>query len=316
MVTEALQVWLWSSGSVHAQLFVVLMHRNGRLCCPPCLAGSETSRLSYSPSRLQAALARLAPHPSALQPANLIPALEAALGSVGPHQGSRSWERAVLASPLLIGLLSLSTELLEQPAAAALGPEAPLLVLEVLSHMAPADAADSACRQAQHARMLWRRAHAALGDAADAAGVWRVEQPQLMSPDMIVRYYEAVARAPFGCSPSKSRGLGLLLRAQLHDRWGARRTGRQLWRCSLCAAQRSCRHCSRRARATQEPADPLPIEAAGSGGKLLHAGGDTAVAQCSAHGARCASRGVGTCGLPFSGPRPAGASPPVRPCGC
>lgn len=167
---------------------------------------------------LQAALARLAPHPSALQPANMIPVLQAALGSVGPRQGSRSWERAVLASPLLIGLLSLSTELLDQPAAAALGPEAPLLVLEVLSHMAPADAADGACRQAQHARMLWRRAHAALGDAADGAGVWRVERPQLMSPDMIVRYYEAVARAPFGCSPSKSRGLGLLLRAQLHDR--------------------------------------------------------------------------------------------------
>ncbi|KAL4447783.1 hypothetical protein ABPG75_005002 [Micractinium tetrahymenae] len=165
---------------------------------------------------LQAALACLAPHPSTLQPANLIPALQAALGSLAPRQGS--WERAVLASPLLTGLLSLSTELLEQPAAAALGPEAPLLALEVLSHMAPAGAADPACRQAQHARMLWRRAHAALGDTADGAGVWRLERPQLMSPDMIVRYYEAVARAPYGFAPSKSRGLGLLLRAQLHDR--------------------------------------------------------------------------------------------------
>lgn len=223
----------------------------------------------------------------------------------------------MLASPLLIGLLSLSTELLEQPAAAALGPEAPLLVLEVLSHMAPADAADPACRQAQHARMLWRRAHAALGDAADAAGVWRVEQPQLMSPDMIVRYYEAMARAPFGCSPSKSRGLGLLLRAQLHDRWGARRTGWQSWCRSPCEAQRSCRHCLRRTQPTREPADFMPVGTVPLRVCVaVRAVGNTLVALCSAQGARCASRRVQAQSLSLSCPRPAGASPPVRPCGC
>lgn len=237
VVADALQVWQGREAHTRNTYNIASsgMDMQALLMRPGCALSTSPGVLPLR--HLQAALARLAPHPSALQPANMIPVLQAALGSVGPRQGSRSWERAVLASPLLIGLLSLSTELLDQPAAAALGPEAPLLVLEVLSHMAPADAADGACRQAQHARMLWRRAHAALGDAADGAGVWRVERPQLMSPDMIVRYYEAVARAPFGCSPSKSRGLGLLLRAQLHDRWGAAAAALRLARMALRGVQ-------------------------------------------------------------------------------
>jgi hypothetical protein len=196
------------------------------------------TRLPAAPRALQAisALAALQ-HPSSIHPSNLVPALQTALLSLHQRPGSRGWERALLASPMVLGLLSWATQLLEQPAtAAALGPEAPLLVLEALSHLGcpPAPAAQNAAaasglagasRAAQHCRRLWRRAHAALGDAADAAGQWTLHLPDLMSPDMIVRYYEACARAvPLATSPSKSPGLGLLLRSHLRNRCAARIT--------------------------------------------------------------------------------------------
>ena len=172
-----------------------------------------------NPATTQAALARLA-HPSTLQLAGVVPALRSALGSLQDAPGS--WERAVLASPLLQGLLSLCTDLLERPAAGALGPEAPLLVLEVLSHMPASEgAALGACRQSEHCRALWRRAHVSLGGGADAAGIWALADgaASLMTPDMLVRYYEAAGRSPFAGAPSKSCGLGLLLRAHLRSRW-------------------------------------------------------------------------------------------------
>jgi hypothetical protein len=160
-----------------------------------------------------AALAQLPRHPSQLQPANLVPALRSLLLSLS---GSCSWEPAVLASPLLVGLLSWAVQLLEQPrAAAALGPEAPLLVLEALSHLARA-AQGPGSRQAEHCRNLWRHAHCAFGDAADDAGRWELINPDLLSPEMVVRYYEACARgAALVAAPSKSNGLGLLLRGHL-----------------------------------------------------------------------------------------------------
>lgn len=163
-------------------------------------------------------------HPSQLQASNLVPALQTVLLSLHQRPSSRGWERAVLASPLLVGLLSWATQLLEQTAAAAaLGPEAPLLVLEALSHLGSASTAlepnGAATRQAQHCRRLWRHAHACLGDAADEAGVWTLLNRDLMTPDMIVRYYEACARgALLAGTPTKSRGLGLLLRSHLHNK--------------------------------------------------------------------------------------------------
>jgi hypothetical protein len=174
---------------------------------------------------LQALALGLPLHPSQLQPGNLVPALQTVLLSLHQQRpSSRGWERAVLASPLLVGLLSWATTLLEQTAAvAALGPEAPLLILEALSHLGSAssalDVSSASSRQMQHCRRLWSHAHAFLGEAADDAGVWTLLNENLRSPDMIVRYYEACARATLlSGAPSKSRGLGLLLRSHLHSK--------------------------------------------------------------------------------------------------
>lgn len=175
-----------------------------------------------------AALARLPMHPCNVQHSNLVPALQNVIQSLRQHGGSQGWECALLASPLMLGLLSWATELIEQPhAAACAGPEAPLLVLEVLSHVGSSTSSSinsispdsaAAARQAQHWSRLWRHAHAALGDAADLAGHWELMAPELMSTDMILRYYEACARCGcMGGSPSKSRGLGMLLRSHLYN---------------------------------------------------------------------------------------------------
>lgn len=167
-------------------------------------------------------------HPGHVQTTNLVPALQEALQSL--HQSTAgTMERALLASPVVLGLLSWATQLLEQSAAAAaLGPEAPLLVLEALSHLGSAASgpatgsmlgSSDATRQVQHCRRLWRHAHASLGDAADVAGIWTLASADVMSPDMIVRYYEACARAAtLAVTPSKSRGLGLLLKSHLRQR--------------------------------------------------------------------------------------------------
>lgn len=175
-------------------------------------AAATTSAAAYThaaPATSQAANAILArlEQPAALQPAELVPALRSAV--VVACAGSRGAERA---APLLLGLAARAADVLASPPAAqGLGPEAPLLLLELLSQMAPQDEAAAAQRAC-----LWRRAHCALGDAADVAGVFSLSNPHHMSPAQLLRYYEACARCPAAGSPSKSRGLGLLLRSHLH----------------------------------------------------------------------------------------------------
>lgn len=75
-------------------------------------------------------------------------------------------------SPLLCHLRAQSraVSVIEAPAPMeeALGVEAPLLVLECLSHLAAASGGDS--RGGAHAAGLWRRAHVAFGETADRAG--------------------------------------------------------------------------------------------------------------------------------------------------
>jgi hypothetical protein len=137
--------------------------------------------------------------------------------SGGSSSGGFAYKRALLSSPLLLSLLGLSTELLRQPAAAdALGAEGPLLVLEVLSHIG-SSGSSAAAHNAAHCRALWRHAHAALGDAADVAGQWELVNADILCPEMLVRYYEACARSSCAGAPSKSRGLGLMLRGHLRS---------------------------------------------------------------------------------------------------
>ncbi|KAI7838430.1 hypothetical protein COHA_007694 [Chlorella ohadii] len=173
---------------------------------------------SSSSSAALEGLSRL-PHPSALHIGNLVPSLQAALAGLqaaaAAPAGGAGREAAAAASPLLRGLLSRAVAVIESPQAIddALGVDAPLLVLECLSHLAADSGSDG--RRGTHAAGLWRRAHVVLGETADRAGMWSLLDPSTMTPNEIVRYYEAVARWPLAASPSKSRGLGLLLRSHL-----------------------------------------------------------------------------------------------------
>lgn len=176
------------------------------------LAGSSAAALE--------GLSRL-PHPSALHTGNLAASLQAALAGLqaaaAAPAGGAGREAAAAASPLLRGLLSRAVAVLEAPQAIdeCLGVEAPLLVLECLSHLAAGSGGDS--RGGAHTAGLWRRAHVVLGETADRAGMWSLLDPSTMTPIQIVRYYEAVARWPLAASPSKSRGLGFLLRSHLRN---------------------------------------------------------------------------------------------------
>lgn len=67
-------------------------------------------------------------------------------------------------------LQSRAVAVIESPQAIddALGVDAPLLVLECLSHLAAGSGSDG--RRGTHAAGLWRRAHVVLGETADRAG--------------------------------------------------------------------------------------------------------------------------------------------------
>eukprot|EP00887_Chlorella_sp_A99_P007491 scaffold2.g7491.t1 len=121
-------------------------------------------------------------------------------------------------------------------------PEAPLLVLEILSWLPAPPAAAAAAALAR----VYNRAAAQLAEAADAAACVAAaaaadaagaapavapRAPALLSPEQIVRFYEAQARTRLAVAGVKSRGLGTQLRAHLRQ---CRLSGGQALRL-LCA---------------------------------------------------------------------------------
>lgn len=171
---------------------------------------AELASTSTAPAPAPAAVASLAllQRPSSLQPRNLVPALSSTLASLhaaAATPGAVGVDAA--ATPALLGGLAAAAEVLDTPAGANLGAEAPLLLLEALEALSHGLVPGSA--QEEQARNVWRRAHVALGEAAD----WRQ-----LPPSAAVRYYESVARCTVAGLPSRSSALGKALREHLQNK--------------------------------------------------------------------------------------------------